>query len=124
MTHRHMQMSQIGLGEEVDVVREVDVPQLSIQRNHRLKCWPHWFDEIACGRKRFDVRFCGDRIYQAGDTLELFRWDPHSKAVQTNPEHETPGSGFFVTVVAAYHNLPGVNSNYCVLSIALIDTPE
>lgn len=90
-----------------------------VQVNHRLKCWPRWFDEISRGRKMFDVRFCGDRTFQAGDTLELFRFDPSASGNQPTPRHEPPGSGFFVHVMAVYHNLPGLQPDHCVLSIEL-----
>lgn len=104
---------------QLDGVADTMDAGVLISRNHRLKCLSHWFDEIACGRKTFDVRTSKDRVFQAGDTLELFRWDPRGPGHHIEPRHQTPGSGLFVNVVAVYHNLPGVNSDYCVMAIAL-----
>lgn len=43
---------------------------------HRLKCWADNFDAIAAGRKTCEVRHEDDRVFHAGDTLELTRTDP------------------------------------------------
>lgn len=89
-----------------------------VPRNHRLKAWPHWFEEIAQGRKTFDIRSTKDRIFQAGDTIEFFSWNP--KFIdQRPPAHEAPGSGLFVHVIGVYHDLPGLEPGHCVLSIEL-----
>lgn len=41
---------------------------------HEIKCWPGFFDALASGRKRFEVRY-NDRDYQQGDTLHVREWD-------------------------------------------------
>lgn len=89
-----------------------------VSRNHRLKCWSHWFDEIVSGRKTFDVRSTSDRCFQAGDTLELFRWDP-DQPPSVDSRYRTADSGLFVNVIAVYHDLPGVQPGYCVMTIGL-----
>ena len=43
--------------------------------DHRLKCWPHYFDAIERGEKTFEVRY-DDRGFQRGDTLVLVKFDP------------------------------------------------
>lgn len=47
---------------------------------HRLKTWPEYFQAIADGRKSFDVRQSGDRVFSVGDTLVLLEWNPESEA--------------------------------------------
>lgn len=92
---------------------------LLVSRSHRLKCWPHWFEEIRSGRKTFDVRSTSDRCFQAGDTLELFEWDPERPLSGVDMRHRDNNSGLFVNVIAVYHDLPGVQPGYCVMTIEL-----
>lgn len=42
------------------------------ERSHTLKTDHNAWEDIACGRKQFEVRL-NDRFYQRGDTLELWR---------------------------------------------------
>ena len=43
---------------------------------HELKCWPKFFEAIADGRKRHDLRRATDRDFQVGDYLRLREFDP------------------------------------------------
>lgn len=91
--------------------------------NHRLKCHTVWMNEIVSGRKTFDVRSTKDRVFQAGDTLELFYWEPGAPA-QIDPQHQSANSGYFRRVTAVYHGLPGVDPDYCVMCIGPLDRHE
>ncbi len=42
------------------------------------KIWPEFFNEVASGKKSFDVRLA-DWECQPGDTLILREWDPKTK---------------------------------------------
>ena len=42
---------------------------------HKLKCWPQYFDAIKRGDKPFEVRR-DDRGFQKGDVLVLQKYDP------------------------------------------------
>ena len=42
---------------------------------HKLKCWPVYFDAIERGEKNFEVRR-DDRGFQKGDIIELQRTYP------------------------------------------------
>ena len=42
---------------------------------HKLKCWPSYFEAIERGDKNFEVRR-DDRGFQRGDTLILQKFDP------------------------------------------------
>lgn len=43
---------------------------------HELKCWPKFFQPIALGVKRHDLRRATDRHFVAGDRLLLREFDP------------------------------------------------
>lgn len=42
------------------------------------KIWPKYFDEIASGKKKFELRL-NDFDVAPGDTLILEEWDPETK---------------------------------------------
>jgi hypothetical protein len=42
---------------------------------HPLKCWPVYFEGIASGQKRFELRK-DDRDFRTGDALRLQEWSP------------------------------------------------
>lgn len=46
---------------------------------HQLKTWPPYFNEVARGRKSFELRR-DDRAYEVGDSLDLREWDPATNA--------------------------------------------
>lgn len=44
-------------------------------KEHELKCWPAFFDDVASGKKTFEVRQ-NDRDYKVGDVLFLREFEP------------------------------------------------
>lgn len=46
---------------------------------HALKTWPAYFDAVADGRKRFEVRSTRDRTFTVGDVLVLREWDHNTE---------------------------------------------
>jgi hypothetical protein len=46
---------------------------------HELKCWPQFFQAIADGEKRHDLRRATDRDFRVGDRLRLCEFDPDAK---------------------------------------------
>ena len=46
---------------------------------HDLKVWPSYFEAIAEGRKRFEIRDNRDRGFNAGDAVTLHEWCPTEK---------------------------------------------
>lgn len=44
----------------------------------KKKCWVGYFDDIASGRKRYDLRL-NDFEVAEGDMLVLEEWDPETK---------------------------------------------
>ena len=43
---------------------------------HRVKCWPQFFDPIVSGEKTHDLRRADDRDFRIGDLLCLEEFDP------------------------------------------------
>lgn len=64
---------------------------------HQLKVIPPYFDEVASGRKTFEVRK-NDRAYQRGDILELREWHPD----QTSTYNPCPYCGHWRSEVGHY----------------------
>ncbi|MBI2626317.1 MAG: DUF3850 domain-containing protein [Candidatus Nealsonbacteria bacterium] len=44
----------------------------------KKKIWPGYFDAVASGRKKFELRL-NDFDVEEGDTLILEEWDPETK---------------------------------------------
>ncbi len=44
-------------------------------KEHELKCWHGFYDEIVRGRKSFEIRK-DDRGFNEGDILKLREWHP------------------------------------------------
>jgi len=85
---------------------------------HYLKCWPQFFDEIASGRKKHDLRRADDRNFKVGDTLVLEEYDPEREAFT--------GRSLMVEVTyITSANLPcalskdALHPSFCILSIGL-----
>lgn len=94
---------------------------------HKLKCWPVYFDAIKRGDKTFEARF-NDRGFQAGDIVVLMR------TYEGNENHVEPapvGSGR-----TALHELRfrigwvltggkfGVMDGWCVFSLLPAEEPK
>ena len=45
----------------------------------KKKIWPQYYDEVASGKKKFELRLADFEIKE-GDTFILAEWDPQSKA--------------------------------------------
>ena len=94
------------------------------EREHSLKCWPNYWEAIACGDKNFEVRR-DDRGFQKGDVLLLKKYDPKSGTYELDYSGLKPGH---------FHGLPktirrvityvltggqmGIEAGYVVLGLA------
>lgn len=99
-------------GRASTLTREVSMPV------HHLKCWPQFFEEIASGRKKHDLRRADDRNFQVGDMLILEEYNPKKEAF----------TGRTLMVEVTYitsADLPcalskdALHPNFCILSIQL-----
>lgn len=80
---------------------------------HDLKLHESWFDDVASGRKNFEIRK-NDRDYKVGDTLILREWN----------ENGYTSFAIFaeITYVLRHDNFPqGLCEGYCALGIRVTD---
>jgi hypothetical protein len=88
-------------------------------REHELKCWPQFFDEIAAGRKRHDLRRAHDRDFRVGDVMRLREFDP-------DEERYTGRAQMVEITYITSADLPcalsegALHHDFCILSIAPI----
>jgi len=59
-------------------------------REHKLKTWPVFFQEVADGTKTFELRK-NDRNFCIGDVLTLVEWDPQSQTYTGRVIHKAVG---------------------------------
>jgi hypothetical protein len=77
---------------------------------HTMKIWKHWYNEVQSGRMTFQIRDTTDRVFQAGDTLQLQAWD------QLRGEFVPGYPPLYVDVLGVF-NLPGLQPGYVGLAI-------
>ena len=62
---------------------------------HKLKCWPQYFDAIERGDKPFDVRR-DDRGFQKGDVIVLQRFSSemgYTRGIRARAKRQSFGAG-------------------------------
>ena len=86
---------------------------------HDLKCWPKFFDPIAKGTKRHDLRRATDRHFLVGDRLLLREFNPDL--------NEYTGRTQIVEITYITSALEpcalseeALNPDFCILSIAQV----
>jgi hypothetical protein len=98
---------------------------------HQLKIREPWFERVAAGQKRAEVRK-HDRDFQVGDTLHLIEVSDYGNPNQHYVERDARGrfvndwrenDPVFATIT---HVLPaaqadGIEAGYCVLSIEVME---
>lgn len=77
-------------------------------KEHRLKSWQPWFNDVAEGRKTFEYRR-DDRGFEVGDHLILEEYDPRI--------HAYGGGVCRVEVSYIMRNAPSLPPDYCIMSI-------
>lgn len=83
---------------------------------HELKCWPQFFDAIAGGRKRHDLRRADDRRFRVGDTLRLREFDPDLQKY-TGREQLVEITYITSSELPCALSRTALQSNFCILSI-------
>lgn len=75
---------------------------------HPLKTWPHYFQAVEDGTKRFELRI-NDRDFQVGDWLWLQEWSPDTR--------QYSGRETWTRVTYMAQGVFGLPDNVCVMSI-------
>ncbi len=85
---------------------------------HVLKSWPKQFEAALSGAKRHELRNA-DRNFEVGDHIQLREYDPETKKYS--------GRNLFAAIlyITDVNNQcalspEGLNSGYCILSIAVL----
>ena len=119
-----MRVASYGRGDDIminmlDSDSERSCAQSGVPHTHTLKCWPEFFDEIAAGRKRHDLRRSDDRSFEVGDIMRLKEFDPIS---QTFTGREQLVEITYITSAERKCALSdqALNPSYCILSISPI----
>lgn len=81
-----------------------------INTTHELKTWPFYYQDIANGNKKFEIRL-NDRDFKIGDMLILKEYDPDTKKYTNNFCTKT------ITYIL-YGGSMGLKTGYVILSIA------
>lgn len=92
---------------------------------HKLKCWPAYFDALQRGDKNFEVRR-DDRGFQRGDVLVLEKYSP------TEHRYEFAGYGYGAQKITLRRRISyiltggqlGVEPGYVVMALEPIDEAE
>lgn len=87
-----------------------------MQTIHDLKLDALYFNEVAAGKKRAEIRL-NDRNYREKDLLILRKWDPIAHAYCT----DKPCVRMITSVLG---NLPGLAPEYVLLSMRSLETYE
>jgi hypothetical protein len=84
------------------------------ERVHVLKTWPPYFDMVANGTKRFELRR-DDRGFEVGDALDLQEWDPGIQA------YTGKSVGCVITCIVRDAPQFGLMPGFVILGIARLD---
>ncbi|TFI58640.1 DUF3850 domain-containing protein [Sphingomonas parva] len=86
---------------------------------HELKCWPKFFEPIAQGRKRHDLRRVGDRDFQVGDRMILREFSPETGSYTGRRQTVEISYITSATEPCALSD-QALHEDFCILSILLV----
>lgn len=89
---------------------------------HELKTIPPYFEDVAAGRKTFEVRHTYDRTFAVGDVLHLREWTPPD-----DPEQDGRYTGREVKAKVTYLLRGpgfGIPEDLAVMGIGLVTAPD
>ena len=89
-------------------------------RVHNLKCWPQFFDAIAEGHKRHDLRRARDRDFRVGDELLLREYDPAAE-IYTGRWQRVKVTYVTSALQPCALSELALSPDFCILSIAPIE---
>lgn len=88
-------------------------------REHTLKCWPTYHDQLIAGIKPFEIRL-NDRDYAVGDKLRLLRFDPRRGYVAPGGgyvDHANQAHEVTATVTCVLAGFVGLKPEYVALGL-------
>lgn len=88
-------------------------------RIHELKSWPKFFEAIARGDKRHELRRACDRDFRKGDRLRLREFDPETQCY-TGREQTVEVTYVTSAKDPCALSEQALHPDYCILSVAPI----
>jgi hypothetical protein len=85
--------------------------------HHKIKSWSHFFQAIADGKKKHDLRK-NDRNYQVGDSIMLLEYD-NIAGEFTGREQEVDISYITSNRYPCAYSSAVLPNDYCILSLEL-----
>lgn len=76
---------------------------------HHLKVWPRYYDALANGDKRWEVRL-NDRGFAVDHLLVFHKWDPKAGAYRDGPL-------LYAKVMHIEEDVPGLMEGYVIMDI-------
>lgn len=76
---------------------------------HHLKVWPRYYDALADGSKRYEVRL-NDRGFAVGHLLVFHKWDPDVGTYLDGPL-------LYAKVMGIAEDVPGLMEGYVIMDI-------
>lgn len=86
-----------------------DLYPLELDKVHKLKTWPSYFEDIFTGSKTFEVRK-NDRDFKQGDWLKLEEYNQLTRTYTGRQIHKQVG---YILYGPAF----GIEDGYCVMSL-------
>lgn len=80
------------------------------EKNHILKTWPPYYEDVLSGKKTFEVRK-NDRNFEEGDWLFLREWCP------VDNKYTGRQIGYAITYVLPGGSF-GIAPDYCVIGLS------
>ena len=86
----------------------------------KLKIEKQFADEIASGKKNFEIRYENDKVFQRGDSVEFLVYPPERHATGTGvfhvPAEDHPIDGRIYEITYVLHGW-GLREDYCAFAI-------
>lgn len=87
---------------------------------HECKSWAHFYDAIAAGDKKHDLRYDLDRNFQVGDLITLRRYD-NIAGKYTGEELTVRVTYITSKAVPCAFSSAVLDKDYCILSLEIVD---
>jgi Domain of unknown function (DUF3850) len=87
---------------------------------HRLKCWPEFFEPIKARNKTHDLRRSDDREFRVGDRVLLEEYDPE-KRLYTGRKLVVRVTYITSSDLPCALSKDALHPDFCILSIALCE---